>query len=146
MERCIQIDGPAIQGRRHSQCFKGGAWLITVGYTTVSPLLQPGLRQCLLIGHFAGFIGLGPFRLAQVLQPQLLCFRHRIGVCQFQIVVGVIASQGGHSQNFPGVDIHHQAEGPILHIIPGNGCFHLLFQASLHRSVQRQDQAVPFLR
>ena len=83
--------------------------------------------------------------MAQVLQTQLLRFRHRIGVRQVQVVVWIIAAQGSHGQDLPGIHIHHQSEGPILHIITGDGCLHLVFQAGLHRGVQRQDQTVPFL-
>ena len=127
VEGGVQVDGSAVQSRRHGQHLEGGAGLIAVGEHPVAPLLQPGGGQSLLI----------------VLRPpQALNLRRRLGVCQLQIPVGVVASQGGHGKNFPGFAVHHQAKGSVLHIVPSNRRLHLLFQALLHRSVQGQNHGI----
>ena len=69
----------------------------------------------------------------------------RIRISDLQIRIGVIATQGGHGQNLPGIDIHHNAKSAILHIIAGNGCLHFLFQTSLNRCVQRKDHTAASL-
>ena len=63
-------------------------------------------------------------------------------VSDLQIVVGIIAAQSSHPQNFPGFDIHDEAKRPILHIIFLNGSLHILLQVVLHRGVQGQHHAV----
>ena len=127
MEGGIQVDGSAVQSRRHGQHLEGGAGLIAVGEHPVAPLLQPGGGQRLLI----------------VLRPpQALNLRRDLGVCQLQIPVGVVASQGGHGENLPGFAVHHQAKGTVLYIVAGNRRLHLLFQALLYRSVQGQDYGI----
>ena len=85
-------------------------------------------------------------RLAgQVTQTHFLKLRRHIRVGYLQIIIGVVAAQRGHGEDFPGLAVHHQPEGPILHVIAPDGSLHLLFQAGLHRGVQCQNHAVALL-
>ena len=66
-------------------------------------------------------------------------------ICHCKVIVGIITSQCCHCQNFTCIYIHHHAKSAVLHIVTGDGMFHLLFQACLHCGIQRQDHtaAVP---
>ena len=138
----VQINGTAVQRCRHGHHLEGGARLIAIGNTAVAPLLQSGSLQSL----FVFCLGIGP-RLASLGQilitaPQRLYPGCRIRVCDFQIPVGIVASQRGHSQNLPGLAVHHQTECAVLHIVAGNGSGHLLFQTPLHHRVQCKDHII----
>ena len=129
VEGGVQINGSAVQRRRHGQHLEGGARLIAVGHTAVSPLLQPSRVQGLLVGlrvPFQGFQLCGGFF-----------------IINFQIVVGVIVSQGGHGQDLSGFGIHHQTECAVLHIVAINGRCHLLFQAGLNCGIHSQHHTAP---
>ena len=82
-------------------------------------------------------------RIAGLLQ--LLQLRSRLFIRNFQILVGIVAAERCHGENLAGFGIHHQPESTVLHIVAGDGRFHLLFQTGLHRRIQRQDQAVPLI-
>ena len=131
IEACLQIDRAAVQGCRHSQYLEGGSRLVAIGNTPVSPLLQTGLLQRLLVGRFRCIVGVRPLLHSQVILLHLLQQLGRRGVGNFQIGIGVIAAKGGHRQNLPGVYVHHHAKCAVLHIVTGDGRLHLLFQTGL---------------
>ena len=79
--------------------------------------------------------------MEQIGKPQLLQIFFDIRVVDFQVGIGIVAAQGRHCQNLPGVYIHHHAEGTVLHIIAVDCCLYLFFQTGLYRSVQGQNHA-----
>ena len=79
----FQIDGTAVQRRRHGQHLKGGPRLVAVGKHPVSPLFQPGIHQGLVIGLFPGKI---VFRINRILLIRFFQFFQTavgIGICNF---------------------------------------------------------------
>ena len=102
--------------------------------------------QRLLIDFLSFPPSSGALRLQQICQPQLFHLLSKGRVLQLQIVVGIIAAQGGHGQNFTGLYIHHDAESAVLHRIAFDGLLHLVFKARLHGHIQRQNHIISRLR
>ena len=63
------------------------------------------------------------------------------GIVDLQVVIGVIRPHRRHGQNLAGVDVHHDAERAVLHIVLRNGSLHVLLKIILHRRVDRRNQA-----
>ena len=123
----IQGNCAAVQGRRHGHHLKSRPRLITIGNATIAPLFQLRPMKSLLIGFLAIQKSLGVRRLQLVFQFHFLQFIGSLGIGYLQIIVGVVAAKGCHSQYLAGVDIHHHTECAVLYIISGNGQLHLLF-------------------
>ena len=143
VEGGIQVNGPAVQGRRHGQHLKGGARLIAVGEHPVAPLFEPGPGQGFFVGP--GFLGIFGAIHRELCITFLLGLQCPAGlrVIDLLIIVGVKAPQGGHGQDFPGFAVHHQAEGPVLDIVAVHSGLELFFKAGLHGGIQGQDHAAP---
>ena len=139
VKRGFQIDGPAVQGSRHGQHLEGGPGLIAVREHPVPPLLQPGLAQLLRIALPEGGIFFASFRAGKILGPQFLQLCRDSGICHGLVVVGIKVSQGGHGQDLPGLAVHNQAEGSVLHIVAGHGLLKPVFQAPLNGGIQGQN-------
>ena len=142
VEGGIQIDGAAVQRRRHGQHLEGGTRLIAVGDHPVAPLLQSGGGEGFPVGRLPRLVGFASLRLRKVRPFHFFQLRRRSLVGDFQIVVGVIAAQRGHGEDFSRLAVHHQPKRAVLDIVAGDGGGKLFFQARLHRGVQRQDHAV----
>ena len=138
----IQIDHPAVQSCRHGQHLKRGPRFITVGEDPVTPLFQPCRIQLLPVDLQTPLIGFRSFRCHQAFHFQLLDPGRGFRVRHFQVIVRVIAAQSSHRQDLTGLGIHHQAKGPVLHIVTVNGLLHPVFQAGLNGGIQRQDHTV----
>ena len=106
---------PLLQG--HGQCddLEGGARLIGVGQGLVPPLAGLGLAQ----------------------QPGALFLRFtgvdngHVRIADRQKVVQIIAAQGGHGQDLPGVHIHGDGAGAVLNIVICHGLLQVLFHIVL---------------
>ena len=144
IEMGIQINGTAVQGRRHSQDLEGGSRLVAIGNHPVAPLLQSGLGQQIRVGLPAPDIFLGIFREGSVFRLQRFQLPGSLLVSHPLVVVGVVAAQGGHGQNFSCLAVHHQTKGTVLHIIFGDGLPEPVFQAALDRGVQGKYQVAAF--
>ena len=145
MKRGIQVDSSTIQSCRHGQYLKGRTGFIPVGDHPITPLLQLRLIQGLLISLQAILIGCTILWIGSVILPQLFQFLLHYRVQDLQILIGVVAPQGGHSQDLPGLDIHDHPKCAVLHLVAIDSILHLLFQASLNCSIQCQYQAAAWL-
>ena len=142
VEAVVYRGGSLFNGGGHGDGLKGGSGLIAVGDHPVAPLGKPCRHQRLLIGIDRLVIGFAALLQGGVgaLQPvQLLLYRR---VADLQVVVGVVAAQGGHGQHFSGFHVHNEAKGAVLHVIFFNGGLHIFLQIVLQGGVQRQHHAV----
>ena len=124
------------QCRSQGDALKGGTWLIAVGDHSITPLGQPGIGHGGIVGGQQLLLQLPGFlhgRLILIFQ-----FLRRLGVVNYRIVVGIVAPQGRHGENIPGVHVHHHPECAVLHIVLGNGLLHMFFQHLLHGLVDGQ--------
>ena len=137
VERGIQVDGAAVQRRRHGQHLEGRTRLIAVGDHPVAPLLQSGGGEGFPVGRLPRLVGFASLRLRKVRPFHFFQLRRRSLIGDFQIVIGIIAAQRGHGEDFSRLAVHHQPEGAVLDVIAGDGGGKLLFKARLHRGVQR---------
>ncbi len=134
--------GSFLHRRRHGDDFKGGTRLVAVGDAAVSPLLQPRFHGSVVVTADGVVVSLGAFRFQHIRFFQLVELPQGNGVCDFQIIVGVIVAKGRHTQNFPGIHVHDNPKRPAGHVVSLNGGLQILFQIILHRGVQGQNHAV----
>ena len=139
----IQVNGPAIQGRRHGQHLKSGSRLIAIGQHPIPPLLQPRLGQGYIISLLSGGVFRASLGAAFIGSPHVFQVLTGFLVPHQLVVIGVVASQGCHGQDLAGLAVHDQAKCAVLHIIAVYRCPELLFQDLLHRGIQRQNHAAP---
>ena len=135
-------DGPGVQARGQGDRLEGGAGLIAVGDAAVAPLPEPGGGHGGIVGRHAVGIGLGSLpgperRLVLVLQllPEVL-------VVDLLPVVGVVAAQGGHAENFAGIHIHDHAERAVENVVLLDGLLQVLLQVILDGHIQGQHQGI----
>ena len=111
----VQADHALLQGHGQGDDLEGGARLIGVGQGLVPPLAGLGLAQ----------------------QPGALFLRFtgvdngHVRIADRQKVVQIIAAQGGHGQDLPGVHIHGDGAGAVLNIVICHGLLQVLFHIVL---------------
>ena len=142
---CFQINGTAVQRRRHGQHLESRARFIAIGKHTVAPLLQLRIAARFRISFLSLFVRVAAFRILLIAACQFFQCFGAFFVPDLQILIGIVAAQCGHCQYFTGFGVHDQPESAVFHIVACNCRLHLLFKAALQGYVQRQNQAVALL-
>ena len=142
VEGVVQGDSPFLQGRSQRNQLEGGAGLIAIGHGPVSPLGQTGRSQRVIIGIHGFLVLSAALSVSLGSLIDFFQFGHGIFIVDFQIIVGVVCTHGGHAENLAGVDVGHDAKRTVEHIIFFNGRLQVLLKIILHRGVDGQDQTV----
>ena len=142
VEAVVQSHSPLLQCRRQGHTFECRARLIAVRNAADTPLEQPRLDDLAVVFIPAESPGrCCPSFFLLGLVVELLQLFLGGGIVDLQVVIGVICPHRRHGQNLAGVDVHHDAERAVLHIVLRNGGLHVLLKIILHRRVDRRNQA-----
>ena len=142
IEAGVFVDHLFLQRGGQGNGLEGGAGLVAVGDAAVTPLLEPGCGDGVVVLLDQKLV----FRRVRNMAFQLVVDLLQLFLCgqieNFQIVVGIIAALDGHGQDRPGVHVHDDAEGAVLHVVFFNGRFEVFLQIHLHRGVDGQHQGI----
>ena len=122
-------DHALLQAHGVSAHFKHRAGIVGVGHGLVPPLLQLGIVEglVLLLAGEGIYLGL------QVL------------IVDGKGVVGVVGGGGGQAQNGPGVHVHHNGHGAVLHVELVHALGQVFLQNALHSLINGEHQVVAVL-
>ena len=152
IEGGVFIHHALLQGGGQHQRLEGGARLVRLPDGLVPPLGLPRLCRCLGGGLFLKLrVGLLLLRgLLGVLRLELLIEAGDVrldlpleqAVCHCGVAVGIELRGAGHSQDGPGLGIHHHAEAAVAHIVRLDPGLDGLLGIGLDGAVQGQGQVI----
>ena len=152
IEGGVFIHHALLQGGGQHQRLEGGARLVRLPDGLVPPLGLPRLCRCLGGGLFLKLrVGLLLLRgLLGVLRLELLIKAGDVrldlpleqAVCHCGVAVGIELRGAGHSQDGPGLGIHHHAEAAVAHIVRLDPGLNGLLGIGLDGAVQGQGQII----
>ena len=150
-EGVVLVHQPLLQGHGQDDGLEGGAGLVGLVDRLAVPLahhrlvigLALGLGQQLGVGEILRIAGL------ELLVDGLGLGLHvplEDGVGDLGVVVGVEVGDTGDGQDLPGLGVHGDAEGPVLHVVVLDALLQCLLQIGLDGGVQGEGHVIAVLR